>query len=275
MTHASKRYDQLGGRRILLVEDNDFNQQITRELLLSVEAVVTIAENGKQAVDLVQAYPFDAVLMDIRMPGMDGCEATRQIRAMGRFDAMPIIAMTAHAMTTDHENCLEAGMNDYVRKPIEPEELYTVLGKWLVHGGTEPSPSPSPNEGSHETASLPFSHFSLPGISISQGLKHAFGRIRFFEESLIIFMKTKRRTACEMRTALARRDNGSAALIAHSMKTVAGTIGAVELADAANMLEKAIDAGAADALERHLAAYEQHLSIVIAGLDEAFASSRS
>lgn len=123
----------LGGRVVLLVEDNVINQEVATEILESAGATVQIAGDGQAAVAAVTARadrglpPFNAVLMDVQMPRLNGFEATRQIRADGRFDTLPIIAMTAHAMTGDRERCLAAGMDDYVAKPIEPDALQAVL----------------------------------------------------------------------------------------------------------------------------------------------------
>ncbi|MFZ2986577.1 response regulator [Ideonella sp.] len=120
----------LAGRRILLVEDNDLNQLVATALLHQIGgAEVVVAHNGSEAVARVAELPFDAVLMDVQMPVMDGYEATRQIRAAGH--GLPIIAMTAHAMASDREKCLLAGMNAYVSKPVEPRELMAVLMQWM------------------------------------------------------------------------------------------------------------------------------------------------
>ncbi|MCP4699410.1 MAG: response regulator, partial [Gammaproteobacteria bacterium] len=129
------------GARILLAEDNKINQQVARETLEGAGFLVEIANNGKEAVavlaskgELRELKYFDAVLMDVQMPEMDGYQATRKIRENPRCSELPIIAMTAHAMSGDREHCLKAGMNDYVTKPIEVEQLFNVLGKWIKPG---------------------------------------------------------------------------------------------------------------------------------------------
>ena len=117
--------------RVLLAEDNEINQEVAMELLTSVAGVaVTIAANGREALEHLRAADFDAVLMDIQMPEMDGYEATRQIRADPRWQKLPIIAMTAHAMVQYRESCLQIGMNDFVGKPFDPDELFAVLARW-------------------------------------------------------------------------------------------------------------------------------------------------
>jgi CheY-like chemotaxis protein len=92
---------------------------------------VTPAENGSAALDMLESQSFDCVFMDVQMPGMDGIEATKRIRADGRWSDLPIVAMTAHAMQTDRDVCIEAGMNDYLTKPLMPEELLTMVEKWV------------------------------------------------------------------------------------------------------------------------------------------------
>jgi two-component system sensor histidine kinase/response regulator len=118
------------GTRVLLVEDNEINQEVAIGQLEDAEVTVDLAENGESAVRMVQNNEYDLVLMDMQMPVMDGIEATRAIRADPRFDSLPIIAMTANAMAADRERCLEAGMNDHIAKPIDPEELFGVLLRW-------------------------------------------------------------------------------------------------------------------------------------------------
>jgi len=118
------------GTRVLLVEDNEINQLVAQEILRDAGYVVEVAENGQVAVDMVREQDWDLVLMDMQMPVMDGLEATRCIRQLPNRPGLPIIAMTANAMQRDRERCLAAGMNDFVTKPVDPEELFKVLMKW-------------------------------------------------------------------------------------------------------------------------------------------------
>jgi len=119
------------GARVLLVEDNEINQEVALGQLEDAEVEVDVAVNGEIAVRMVRDKKYDLVLMDMQMPVMDGIEATRIIRSDATFDVLPIIAMTANAMTADRDRCLEAGMNDHIPKPIEPEELFRVLAHWI------------------------------------------------------------------------------------------------------------------------------------------------
>ncbi len=115
---------------MLLVEDNDINQEVAIGLLEDAAIQVDLAENGEIAVRMAQENDYDAVLMDMQMPVMDGIEATRAIRSDPRLQDLPIIAMTANAMAIDREKCLEAGMNDHIGKPIDPDQLFSVLLRW-------------------------------------------------------------------------------------------------------------------------------------------------
>ena len=129
---AEQSFDvqDLTGCRVLLVEDNEINQEVAIGQLEDAGIVVDLAENGEIATRMVGDNEYHAVLMDMQMPVMDGIEATRIIRSSPRFQALPIIAMTANAMAADRERCLEAGMNDHIPKPIDPEELFRVLTRW-------------------------------------------------------------------------------------------------------------------------------------------------
>ena len=125
--------DMLQGARILVVEDNAINQQIAEELLQDAGSVVTTANNGQEALDILQQQQFDAVLMDIQMPVMDGLDAARRARklSVAGIRALPILAMTAHAMEGDREKSLQAGMQEHLTKPIDPGKMYAALSRWI------------------------------------------------------------------------------------------------------------------------------------------------
>ncbi len=126
---AAQNLDALRGVKVLLVEDNDLNQEVASEILRDAGLVVDIADNGQIAVDMVKAGFYDLILMDMQMPVMDGVTATREIRKLGLID-LPIIAMTANAMQADKEKCMDAGMNDHIAKPIDPDSMFSTLLKW-------------------------------------------------------------------------------------------------------------------------------------------------
>ena len=136
--HAAQQGVRLDGLRVLLFEDNEINQQVAVELIEGVGGKVTVAGDGRQGVEILEAaadpVPFDVVLMDIQMPEMDGFQATARLRAQARFATLPIVAMTAHATIEERQRCVAAGMQDHVAKPIDPAALYDVLGRYGAAG---------------------------------------------------------------------------------------------------------------------------------------------
>ena len=130
-------HQRLRGKRVLLVEDNLINQELALELLGETGMVITVADDGRQALaalDVLASRSFDAVLMDVQMPVMDGYEATRALRADPRWKDLPVIAMTANAMLGDREKALAAGMDDHVPKPVDVDKLFATLLRWLKRG---------------------------------------------------------------------------------------------------------------------------------------------
>jgi CheY-like chemotaxis protein len=125
-------HDSLAGRHLLVVEDEPINREIALELLREYDITADIAENGRQALEILKTKTFDLVLMDMQMPEMDGLEATRRIRAQSQYTLLPIIAMTANAFAEDRERCLKAGMNDFIVKPVDPQDLKMLLLHYLA-----------------------------------------------------------------------------------------------------------------------------------------------
>ena len=125
-------FTQLQGIRVLVAEDNEVNQFVTKAILENAGLIVSLAGNGREALEALDRAPFDLILMDVQMPEMDGFETVRRIRSTARFAELPVIAMTAHAMSADREKSLEAGMSDHVVKPIDPSLLLATLLKWLA-----------------------------------------------------------------------------------------------------------------------------------------------
>jgi signal transduction histidine kinase/DNA-binding response OmpR family regulator len=134
-SEASEQVAHLKGSLILLVEDNEVNQLVATSILKKAGFIVKVANNGKEAIDMIQKEPFELVLMDIQMPEMDGLEATKIIRGMNGFADIPIVAMTAHAMSGDRELSIKSGMNDHINKPIDVQELFKAIAKWLPGRG--------------------------------------------------------------------------------------------------------------------------------------------
>jgi len=252
----------LQGMRILLVEDNDFNQQVAMELLGNIGgATVTVAVNGQAALQALEFDPYDLVLMDIQMPVMDGYETTRRLRADQRWRKLPIIAMTAHATARDRELCEQAGMNDFVTKPFDPERLFAMLARW--------SQVPAGEGRAIEQSAATIQ--PLAGITSALGLKHSFGKAEIYAKMLRMFFDTRGASAAELQAMLASGNWEEGARLAHSIKASAGTIGAEALSAAAFALEQAFDARDQAACADALARFDADLQTVMQGLAQHFA----
>ncbi len=243
--------------RILLVEDNPTNQQVARELLESVGLSVTIARDGLEAVEAVRLKRFELVLMDIQMPNMDGYQATAVIREDTRFRELPIIAMTAHALSADQKKCLDAGMNDHVGKPVEPMLLYRALARWLPVMPAEVPASAT----IRDREELPD---KLPGIDLAIGLSRVGGNRRLFRKLLVEFHQDHHDAAEQLEKALRFGRVEQARRLAHTLKGVAGNLGAQELFRSVSQLETALESGVASDAGRE--AFEAALSRLMAGL---------
>ncbi len=227
--------DGFKGARVLLAEDNEVNEEVAREILEQAGCLVSVAQDGAAAVDAVSSGDFDLVLMDIQMPVMDGLAATRAIRKTARGGSLPIIAMTANAMAEDRERCMEAGMTDYVTKPIDPEALFATLRRYL---GTAVPPAAVAIDASQ----LP----PIRGIDTKAGLRRVLGNVGLYRDLLRRFIAGQREAAAKIDEALST-DRGLAERLAHTLKGVSGNIGALEIQSVAAELEAAISGNAAPA----------------------------
>ena len=238
---------ELVGRRVLLVEDNEVNRLLATELLTDLGIHVSIAVNGRECVDRVHAEPFDLVLMDIQMPVMDGLGATKLLRAESRFQSLPIIAMTAHAMSGDRERSLEAGMNDHLTKPINPQALMETLVRWMP---AQPISRPMVERDQAPAAStrgeIP-EH--LPPFDISAALARANGKPQLLRKMLLSFRDQYKDAAGELREQIAAGKTEEASRLAHTLKGVAATLEAKELTSTAANIEHALREGLMDGLE--------------------------
>ena len=259
----------LRGAHLLLVEDNEINQQVAEELLAQEGISVVIAVNGKLAINALRASPnaYDGVLMDIQMPVMDGYAATTEIRKDSRFEALPIIAMTANAMAGDREKAIAAGMNDHVAKPIDVNELFGVLGKWIKipeeerrEVGVDQVPS----------ATVPAEHIPvLDGIDTEDGLERVAGNTQLYLKILRRFRSSQADAVARIRSSVDNQDLETAQRDAHTLKGVAGNIGATAVYLAAGQVEQLLDRGRerpGEKLQVLLSQLQGKLDPVIAGL---------
>lgn len=231
-------FTPIRGAPILLVDDVVLNREVAREILRSAEVRVDVASNGREAVEKVRQGNYALVLMDIQMPVLDGLAASREIRTDARFRDLPIIAMTAHAMSGDREESLAAGMNDHLTKPIEPAALYDALLQWIPPGDYQPETMTSaPSKDEEE--SLP----PLAGIDSVRGLTNHMRRPAFYRRILAQFNQEFGATADDINAAVAADDYELARRLAHSVKAAAATIGAEDLSQRARILEHRLAAG--------------------------------
>jgi PAS domain S-box-containing protein len=254
----------LAGARVLLVEDNDMNQELARDLLEGAGIELVIAGDGRQALDLLEAgAEFDGVLMDCQMPVMDGYEATRRLRAQPRFAQLPVIAMTANAMAGDRELALRAGMNDHISKPLNVTAMFATMSKW-IRPARAPATPPVVADRQTGNAALPA---QLPGIDQRAGLATSMGRAELYLRLLQRFRDGHAQLRADFEQARRGDDPDAAARVAHTLRGTAGNIGAREVAAAAASLELACKAGAAEEeVERLLTALDRQLASVLAGL---------
>jgi signal transduction histidine kinase/CheY-like chemotaxis protein len=270
--HDLEEIKQIQGARILLVEDNEINQEVAVEILQGAGLIVDVANHGKEGVQAALEKEYDLILMDIQMPVMGGMEATKKIREIKTAETLPIIAMTAHAMSGDREKSLKAGMQEHVTKPINPPELFKALVQWIKPGERQAPDVPVSDQpdvqptiqGSDE---LPQ---SLPGIDMAQGL----GRInnnRKLYKNLLLKVKRDYADAAEQFSSLIKNnDLEEARRLAHSIKGVAGNLGAKKLQDAARVVEDRLNPESGQVLPtpKEMELFAGEMAVVQAGLAE-------
>jgi ABC-type amino acid transport substrate-binding protein/DNA-binding response OmpR family regulator/nitrogen-specific signal transduction histidine kinase/HPt (histidine-containing phosphotransfer) domain-containing protein len=259
------------GASILLVEDNEINQQVATEIMEGLGLRVALADNGQKAVEKVHQETFDVVLMDIQMPVMDGYEATQAIRQDDAYSNLPIIAMTASAMTQDKEDAEAAGMNDHVAKPIDVDALIKTLLKWVAPKKRELSKEflDKLKQLSNGTGETPLN--DLPGISVKLGLSRVAGNQKLYIELLNKFLRDFEDMVPQIRTALDQTDLPLAQRQAHTLKGVAGNIGAQGIQAAAQIIETAVAKQELTQISDQLESLASEMAPVILGLKGATA----
>ena len=262
----------------MLVEDNELNREVALGLLEDAHLAIETAENGQIAVQMVAEHNYDLVLMDMQMPVLDGLAATRAIRTKPQFQTLPIIAMTANVMDSDRQRCTEAGMNDHLAKPIDPEALFAALLRWIkpradvtANSGREttaasaPSRSTEPN-GPAETAAL-----HIEGVETQSALRRTGGNPKRYEMLLRKFAESA--NVEDIRVALAAGDSATAARAAHSLKGAAANLGANTVANTAAEVEAAIKAG--QTVENLLDTLAKKLRAVVQAIQSALPNAQA
>ena len=261
----------LRGASVLLVEDNELNQEVATEILEQAGCVVRLAATGAEAIRKVGERSYDLVLMDMQMPVMDGLTATREIRGQARFASLPIIAMTANAMKEDRDRCIEAGMVDYIAKPIDPDAMIATLRRYYAPNPARAAPAAAAvTAASEEGGGIP----RIPGVDTEGGLHRVVGNKHLYLDLLKRYSEGQRGAAERIRSALAEGDSALAERIAHTLKGVSGNIGASGVQTVAGEIEAAIAGGSSvAAIGEGLARLASVVSSVIEAMDAALADA--
>ena len=248
----------LAGARLLLVEDNEINQELAVELLRSNGINVAVANDGQEALEILDRETFDGVLMDCQMPVMDGYTATRKLRQDARFEKLPILAMTANAMADDRAKVLEAGMDDHIAKPINVGEFFRIMALWI----TPANPTTVLALKNTPAPSIP----PLDGIDTESGLARTQGNAELYLKLLRRMKQSQENFVTQLDQALEDGDQELAYRMAHTLKSVAGNIGAVDLQQACAGLEARLSEHDPVPTERELVATQ--LSRVLNALED-------
>ncbi len=231
------------GARVLLVEDNPVNREVALEVLQRVGLLVDTAENGRIALEKVQANDYNIVLMDMQMPVMDGLTATRAIRAQPAYAPLPILAMTANAFDENRRECLAAGMNDFVAKPVIPADLYATLMRWLSRSsqnelatGVDVFVDETPSAATLATTS----HIAVDGLELAIGLRAVQGDVARYGHLLRLFGATHGEDMQAVMRHLDAHDTQAAQQLTHALKSAAATLGAIRLSELVDQLDAGI-----------------------------------
>jgi len=236
---VSKDHAILRGTRVLLAEDDPTNQMVATGLLVAAGMQVDIAANGARAIEMALVKDYEIVLMDMQMPEMDGIMATRLIREHDRLAELPVIALTANAMKIHQEQCLAAGMNDFIGKPFQPAQLYSIIQKWVTGAGDADLFGGQADAGT-EAPRLPG---TINGLDLRAGLRRMAGMEALYVKSLLSFVEQQKDMSARLRQDIADNDAAAAVREAHTLKGAAGIIEAGEVRELATGLEAALAAG--------------------------------
>ena len=258
---------ELSGRRILVVEDNAINQEVAQGVLEECGLEVVIAGDGRQALEILSRdTAFDVVLMDVQMPVMDGYSASRAIRAQATMAHLPIVALTAHAISAERQRCLEAGMNEFVTKPIAPNHLREVLQRILKAAPVRPRLAASDPKPTTPTppalavgSCLPD---VLPGIDTKSGLRRMMGNRELYARLLRAFAGEHGADPAHIRAALAAGDVAAALATVHKLKGVAGNLSATQVFGIAGRVEAILRGPARPAVDEQLQELAASMKVV-------------
>jgi CheY-like chemotaxis protein/HPt (histidine-containing phosphotransfer) domain-containing protein len=254
---------RLRGARILLVEDNAIIQELALELLTGAGMLVSVAENGREALALLAKQRFDGVLMDCQMPVLDGYETTRALRALPPLQNLPVIALTANPLDGERERVLAAGMNDHIAKPLDVALMFETLARWVQPPVA--AESAAPPDASVPSDDDPLAR--LPGIDARVGRSSTMNNDKLYRRLLGMFVDGQREFAAQFRAARAAADEATAMRLAHNLRAVSASLGALAVQHSAGALERACaDKAADDVVAARVAQVEADLAPVMRGL---------
>ena len=271
MPPADSEKTDLTGAHLLVVEDNEINQQVASELLEGFGAIVEVAGNGKIAIERIfkDGARYDAVLMDLQMPEMDGYEATHKIRSKINKESMPIIAMTAHALQSELQRCIDAGMNGVVTKPIDPDKLNNELLRCIRRktASSEAASSAAMRFEVRAPESIP----DIPGIDVESALNRLRGNQSLFKRLIRDFVTNHSNVFGDIRRALADGDKAVAQGYVHTLKGMAGNLSAIDVFSAAERLEVSIKKNSASGIAEELSKMEEAYKTIAEGVKTSLA----
>jgi polar amino acid transport system substrate-binding protein len=264
MAAALDQPPQFEGLSVLVVDDKKINQEIASNLLQKKGIRVATADNGREALAALDRGTYDMVLMDVQMPVMDGYQATRAIRRDSRFKDIAIVAMTAHALAGDREKCFQAGMNDYLSKPIIPERLYAVMSGWMSSSKYESTfESKAPKRPIKKEVSL----FALPHIDVVQGMERLAGNMELYKELLVEFRDRNGDILTDIRQMVNISDMQGARNRLHGFKGVCGNLGAEGITGMLQELETAMATSRAKDIDTIMEQLDARLKETFAAID--------
>jgi two-component system, sensor histidine kinase and response regulator len=291
-SNNSETAQSVRGAYVLLVDDNRVNQELAMEILQDAGLRVDLADNGAQAITMVNMSDYDGILMDCQMPVMDGFEATRRIRTDARFATLPILAMTANATQEAREMCLACGMNDHISKPVDINQLFSMLARWIkpkanaittipamaavtanqTPNDETPSSPESTTTSAHTNPSSPPSDPGLPPIpclDLELAERRMGGNLNLVRKLVVRFAQTQADAITRIRAAIQADDIVTATREVHTTKGLAGNIGAMHLLTRAATLETMLIHHQSGTVPAALMAMEQELAIVITQIRQA------
>jgi polar amino acid transport system substrate-binding protein len=270
VNYYSKKLELIKGAKILLAEDDEINQQVAIELLESIGLVVDVANNGIEVLERLNASEYEMILMDLHMPEMDGYTTTKKIRKIKELDSLPVLAMTADAVTGVKDKCIEAGMQGFLTKPININELFGALTKWIKPGerGISGIKLERPINADYQ---IP----EIAGVDIMKGLHTVNDNKKLFRNLLEKFVVNYSGYEKQIRSALDTNDMELSVRLAHTLKGVAANLGIIGVQSNAKFLEDILKQNQVSQIEGALVRLIEELNTVVTSISSVFSSNEN